>query len=120
MGQYKKILTLAILSIIRYSIAWYLAGIILEFIENHHLSSSTSFIRGTLYILFALLFCIIFDNILDLIVFIDTVELYVNGCECDKERNYNSMISQYNDIKNNQEMVNHLTKCFECDRIRFQ
>ena len=62
----------------------------------------------------------IFDNILDLIVFIDTVDLYINGCECDKERNYNSMISQYNDIKNNQEMVNHLTKCFECDRIRFQ
>ena len=61
--EYKKILTKAILLLIKYSIALYLAGIILEFIENHHLSFSTS--CGALYIFFALLFFIIFDNILN-------------------------------------------------------
>lgn len=65
MGQYKKILTSAILFIIKYSIAWYLAVIILEFIKNHNFSSGISFTCGALYIFFAVLFLIIFDNILD-------------------------------------------------------
>jgi hypothetical protein len=62
----------------------------------------------------------IFESVLDLIMFIDTVDLYINGCECDKNTNYNLMVSQYNSIKNNTEMINHLVKCFECDKIRFQ
>ena len=64
--EYKKNLTSAILFIIKYSIAWYLAVIILEFIKNHNFSSGISFTCGALYIFFAdLLFVIIFDNILD-------------------------------------------------------
>ncbi len=59
--EYKKNLTLAILSIIKYSIAWYLAFIIVESIKNR--SYSISFSDRTLYIFLALLFVIIFDNI---------------------------------------------------------
>ena len=62
----------------------------------------------------------IFENVLDLVMFIDTVDLYINGCECDKNTNYNLMIGQYNSIKDNPVMINYLLKSFECDEIRFQ
>lgn len=46
MKQYKKNLTLAILFIIKYLVAWYLAFIMLKFIENNHLGNTTSFLCG--------------------------------------------------------------------------
>jgi len=61
MKQYKKILTEAILSIIKYSTACYLAFIIAESMKNR--SYSISFSDRTLYILLALLFFIIFNII---------------------------------------------------------
>jgi len=61
MKQYKKILTEAILSIIKYSTACYLAFIIAESVKNR--SYSISFSARTLYIVLTLLFVIIFDNI---------------------------------------------------------
>tara|TARA_R110000868_G_scaffold281955_2_gene542181 strand:- start:245 stop:502 length:258 start_codon:yes stop_codon:yes gene_type:complete len=68
----KKILTKAILFIIKYSIASYFAVIMLKFIENHNFSSSISFVCGVIYIFFvelffviAELFFVIFDNILN-------------------------------------------------------
>jgi hypothetical protein len=65
MKQYKKILTLAILFIIKYSIVSCIGVIMLKFIENHHLSPSISFNFGMFYVSFAVLFFKIFDSICD-------------------------------------------------------
>ena len=64
MKQSKKNLTLSILSIIALWIVWYLGFIMLNFVENYHLSSSISFVCGNLFTFFTV---IIFDNICDAI-----------------------------------------------------
>ena len=65
MKQYKKNLTLAILFIIKYSVAWYLAFIMLKFIENNHLGNTTSFLCGAFFLSFVYgFFAKIFNNIL--------------------------------------------------------
>ncbi len=51
--------------------------------------------------------------------FMDSVESYVKGCKCDEEENYEDMMNHYNFIKN-EDVVSHLIKGFECDKIEFK
>jgi hypothetical protein len=52
-------------------------------------------------------------------MFMDSVEMYVNGCKCNQEENYNEMLVHYNSIKQ-EDIVSYLIKGFECDRIDFK
>lgn len=52
--------------------------------------------------------------------FLDCVDLYMNGCKCDKEERLRIMNDQYSFLKESSDIVSHLTKCFECDRIEFK
>ena len=61
----------------------------------------------------------VFECKKELVLFIDFVEIYMNGCKCDEDLNYDNMILSYNEIKNNNELLNYLIICFECDEIRF-
>lgn len=51
--------------------------------------------------------------------FFDSVNLYLNGCKCALEENYNQMMDDYSSIQN-ESVYSHLKKCFECDRIDFK
>jgi len=51
--------------------------------------------------------------------FMDSVESYVKGCKCDEEENYEDMMYHYNFIKT-EDVVSHLIKGFECDKIEFK
>jgi acetaldehyde dehydrogenase (acetylating) len=54
-------------------------------------------------------------------MFMDSVEAYVRGCKCDEEVNYEDMMLNYNTcIIGKEEVVSHLTKGFECDKIEFK
>ena len=54
-------------------------------------------------------------------MFMDSVDAYVRGCKCDEEENYEDMMSHYNTcIIRKEEVISHLIKGFECDRIEFK
>lgn len=54
-----------------------------------------------------------------LMVFMDSAESYVKGCRCDEDQNYSDMVSRYQDIRSG-DVIEHLVKGFECDRIEFK
>ena len=58
------------------------------------------------------------DVFFSLNLFMDSVNIYINGCKCDEEENYADMINQYILIVN-ENIVSHLINCLECDRIEF-
>ena len=58
------------------------------------------------------------DVFFSLNLFMDSVNIYINGCKCDEEENYVDMINQYILIQN-ENIVSHLLNCLECDRIEF-
>ena len=58
------------------------------------------------------------DVFFSLNLFMDSVNIYINGCKCDEEENYVDMINQYILIQN-ENIVSHLINCLECDRIEF-
>lgn len=51
--------------------------------------------------------------------FMDSVDSYVNGCRCDEEKNYSIMMCEYENSLRQEDVLNHLIKSFECDRILF-
>lgn len=51
--------------------------------------------------------------------FMDSVDSYVNGCRCDEEKNYSIMMREYENSLRQEDVLNHLIKSFECDRILF-
>lgn len=53
-------------------------------------------------------------------MFMDSVEAYVKGCKCDEEENYDEMMTQYNTSIRKEEVISHLIKGFECDKIEFK
>ena len=53
-------------------------------------------------------------------LFMDCVDTYVNGCKCDEEESYEAMNEQYNTSIRLEDVVLHLIKGFECDRIEFK
>lgn len=53
-------------------------------------------------------------------VFMDYVDSYINGCKCDKEESYSAMTDQYGLLISRDDVVTHLLKGFECDRIEFK
>jgi hypothetical protein len=55
----------------------------------------------------------------ELRLFMDFVDMYLNGCKCDQDENYEIMSSQYEIIKQ-EPVLNHLLIGFECDRIEFK
>lgn len=61
----------------------------------------------------------VFESKKDLVYFLDSVESYVNGCRCDEDKNYDSMIKYYSSIKENEELKTYLATSFECNDIRF-
>jgi hypothetical protein len=60
------------------------------------------------------------DDFFQLTLFMDYTDAYVNGCKCDKEESYEAMMDQYTFIQNNDDIVSHLIKGFECDKIEFK
>jgi hypothetical protein len=58
------------------------------------------------------------DVFFSLNLFMDSVNIYINGCKCDEEENYTDMINQYISIQS-ENIVSHLLNCLECDRIEF-
>jgi hypothetical protein len=53
-------------------------------------------------------------------LFMDYVDSYINGCKCDEEESYLAMNNQYGVLTNSDDVVAHLVKGFECDRIEFK
>lgn len=53
-------------------------------------------------------------------LFMDCVDAYINGCKCDEEESYAAMSEQYNSSIRREDVVSHLIKGFECDRIEFR
>lgn len=51
--------------------------------------------------------------------FMDCVDVYVNGCKCNEQENYETMISQFEAIKE-ESILNHLVVGLECDKIEFK
>jgi hypothetical protein len=51
--------------------------------------------------------------------YIDCVNEYLYGCKCEEEIHYERMIVEYENTIRQEEVVNHLMKCFGCDRIDF-
>ncbi len=51
--------------------------------------------------------------------FMDCVNIYLNGCKCNQEENYEIMISQFEKIKE-ESILNHLINGLECDKIEFK
>lgn len=61
------------------------------------------------------------DDVLSTLnLFMDCVDAYINGCKCDEEETYGIMIDQYNTSIRHEDVVSHLIKGFECDRIEFK
>ena len=60
----------------------------------------------------------IFESRNDLVYFLDNFEIYMNGCACEEELNYNNMLDSYSAL-NNDDLKNYLSKSFECDEVRF-
>lgn len=52
-------------------------------------------------------------------VFMDSAQTYISGCKCDEEENYSDMVDQYNSIQK-EDIIHHLIKGFECDKIEFK
>ena len=52
--------------------------------------------------------------------FLDCVEMYETGCKCDRDAKYEIMMEQYSYIREESDIVSHLVRCFECDRIEFK
>ncbi len=48
------------------------------------------------------------------------VDEYINGCKCNEDENYADMMNQYLLIQENNDVISHLIKCFECDKIEFK
>ena len=60
----------------------------------------------------------IFESRNDLVYFLDNFEIYMNGCPCDEEVNYDNMINSYNALDNDDFKI-YLAKSFECNEVRF-
>jgi len=60
------------------------------------------------------------DVYYSLTMFMDSVEAYVKGCKCDEEENYDEMMTHYNTSIRKEEVISHLIKGFECDKIEFK
>lgn len=60
------------------------------------------------------------DVFYSITMFMDSVAAYVNGCKCDEEENYDEMMTQYNTSIRKEEVISHLIKGFECDKIEFK
>jgi hypothetical protein len=59
------------------------------------------------------------DVLRELILFMDFVDIYLNGCKCDQDENYEIMSSQYDIIKKDP-ILSHLLIGFECNKIEFK
>ena len=53
-------------------------------------------------------------------IFMDCTDNYINGCKCDKEELYEIMNEQYNTSIRREDVISHLIKGFECDKIEFK
>ena len=61
------------------------------------------------------------DGVLSILsIFMDSTDAYINGCKCDKEELYEIMSEQYNTSIRREDVVSHLVKGFECDKIEFK
>lgn len=54
-----------------------------------------------------------------LILFMDSVSAYLNGCKCDEDENYEDMSNRFAAIKE-RNVLDHLIAGFECDGIDFK
>lgn len=50
--------------------------------------------------------------------FLDSVDLFLNGCRCDEDANFSEMMSIYELIRNYPQ--DNMKAVFECDRIEFK
>lgn len=50
--------------------------------------------------------------------FLDSVDLFLNGCRCDEDANFSEMMSIYERIRNYPQ--DNMKAVFECDRIEFK
>lgn len=51
--------------------------------------------------------------------FCDSVDLFLNGCKCDEEENYEAMMEVYSQIKTDR-IAKGIASCIECDRVEFK
>lgn len=55
-----------------------------------------------------------------IMMFMDSVQEYLNGCKCDREESYEEVIEHYNGSMRKESVIQHLKKAFGCDRIEFK
>lgn len=53
-----------------------------------------------------------------IVSFLDSVDLFLNGCKCDEDSNFSEMMDSYGRIRNYPQ--DNLKRAFECDRIEFK
>jgi hypothetical protein len=51
--------------------------------------------------------------------YIDCVNDYLYGCKCEEDLHYDRMVVEYENTIRQEDVLNHLMKGFECDRIDF-
>lgn len=51
--------------------------------------------------------------------FLDSVNIYINGCKCAIEENYDYMMEEYSSLQK-EPIISHLKNCMDCDRIDFK
>jgi len=60
------------------------------------------------------------DVFFHLNLFMDSVDIYINGCKCNEDENYIDMLEKYTFIQSKDDVVSHLINYLECDRIEFK
>ena len=55
----------------------------------------------------------------NLVLFMDSVDSYLNGCKCDEDENYEEMSLRFAAVKEDS-TLDHLVAGFECDGIEFR
>jgi len=59
------------------------------------------------------------EDHISLMSFFDSVSMYLNGCKCDIEKNYDDMMARYSSIQIDS-ISGHIRSIMECDRVDFK
>lgn len=59
------------------------------------------------------------DDYLFLRYLCDSVSLFINGCKCNEENNYEAMMDAYSRVKK-ESIAKNIAACVDCDRVDFK
>lgn len=59
------------------------------------------------------------EDYMALMYLCDSVSLFINGCKCNEEENYETMMDAYSYV-NRESICKNIAACIECDRVEFK